>query len=139
MINLRKMLEDIEAGRVLLTADMATAIQCAKNWEKLIELIGHLADGSQTVVTLAQDDATRTQHISVGKVSYWGNGWQDVLDKIKIPEAFEDRDIVLMKRISWLIDTLDDGESPVYRKIQEALDDVWSGRMVLPETRVKGR
>ena len=74
MIDLRKMAEDIEAGRVLLTEEMKTAIQWAKNWEKLIELTGHLQDGSQTTVSLAQDDATRTQHISVGKVSYWGNG-----------------------------------------------------------------
>ncbi len=40
-------------------------MQDAQRWRKLIELCGHLQDGSQTTVQLSQDDATRTAFITV--------------------------------------------------------------------------
>lgn len=73
-------------GEILQLQDCAELIAIALKWEKLIELCGHLQDGSQTTVKLYQDDATRTAHITVGKVSYFGADWSDVLNKIQLPE-----------------------------------------------------
>lgn len=53
----------------------------AKRWNDLIELCGHLGDSSDTVVTLSQDDACRTQHIKVGERRFYGTSWGHVLDK----------------------------------------------------------
>lgn len=41
----------------------------AQRWRKLIELCGHLQDGSQTTVQLYQDDATRTAFVTVSPKS----------------------------------------------------------------------
>lgn len=53
----------------------------AKRWNDLLELCGHLGDSSDTVVTLSQDDACRTQHIKVGDRRFYGDSWGQVLDK----------------------------------------------------------
>ncbi len=43
----------------------------------------------------------------------------------------------ILKRVIWLIDTLDDGETPAYRHVQESIQDVMAGRLPLPEKRIK--
>lgn len=52
----------------------------AKRWRKLVDLAGHWQDGSDCTVTLAQDDATRTYHLDVGKHSYVAESFAAALD-----------------------------------------------------------
>lgn len=44
---------------------------------------------------------------------------------------------VLLRRVCWLIDTLDDGQQSAYRHVQEALEDVIAGRLPLPEKKAQ--
>lgn len=68
-----------------ITTDLFDAIR----WRKLMSLCGHLGDGSQTVVKLYQDDATRhSVHIIVGDQLYYGSSFESVIDKI--PEESAD-------------------------------------------------
>lgn len=46
-----------------------------------------------------------------------------------------EHDKTLLTRVVWLIDTVDDGEQPAFRTVQEALQDVMAGRLPLPEKR----
>lgn len=55
----------------------------------------------------------------------------------KVERLFTDRDRVLLRRVMWLIDTLDDGVSPIYSEVKGSLEDVITGRLPLPEKRVK--
>ena len=52
----------------------------AKAFTDLVELCGHLQDGSQTTVKLSQDDATRTCHITVGNKEYHGPNWVEAIN-----------------------------------------------------------
>lgn len=64
---------DVAEGRLVEVLPKVEQIkQKAEAWDALIELCGHVQDGSDTVVTLSQDDATRTCFIRVGKKSYFG-------------------------------------------------------------------
>lgn len=53
----------------------------AELYDCLIELLGHIQDGSNTVVTLFQDDATHTKHITVGKQRFYGSNWDEAIRK----------------------------------------------------------
>ena len=50
-------------------------------YDYLIALTGHIQDGSNTTVTLSQDDATHTKHITVGKQRFWGHTWDEAIRK----------------------------------------------------------
>ncbi len=46
----------------------------------LRELCGYVENGSDTVVTLFQDDATKDWFCKVGKTSHWGNSFDAAID-----------------------------------------------------------
>ena len=48
----------------------------------LRELMGDVRDGSETAVTLSQDDATRDFFVRAGKEEFYGQGFSGVLDQI---------------------------------------------------------
>lgn len=53
--------------------------ECYKN---IRALMGYVQNGSDTVVTLFQDDTTHTYHVKVGKDnSYWGDSMKQAIDK----------------------------------------------------------
>lgn len=54
----------------------------------------------------------------------------------KVEARFHSHQTVVLKRVIWLIDTLDDGKNPAYRHVQDAIEDVIAGRMPLPERRL---
>lgn len=62
----------------------------ATAFEQIRELMGSTQDGSQTAITLFQDEATKTFHVRVGKNSnrtFWGNSLRDAIQL-----AFDDRE-----------------------------------------------
>ena len=78
-----------------LRAQLAASEQRVKKLEKfeqqmktLQALCGHIEDGSNDSVTLSQDDATGTWHITVGysprkRKSFWGESFDEVFLKAK--------------------------------------------------------
>lgn len=60
----------------------------AENWRKLMRIAGHWQDGSDTVITLQQDDCTRQAIITVKTVGvrfptdYAGSSFESALSKI---------------------------------------------------------
>lgn len=48
-------------------------------WRTLMELCGSTMDGSQTAVTLSQDDATHTCTVAAGRRSWYGASFVDAL------------------------------------------------------------
>lgn len=58
----------------------------AAMWRKLIGLAGYWQNGSETLVTLAQDDATRTCFLKVGKATYYGNSFAAALSEAPEPD-----------------------------------------------------
>jgi len=74
--------ESIPIYRAITLAQLlADARAEGDRWKQLQELCGYVQDGSQTTVKLWQDDATRTYHVTIGKVSYCGNSFSEALDK----------------------------------------------------------
>ena len=79
-----------------ITAQLSASEQRVKELEKfeqqmktLQALCGHIEDGSNDSVTLSQDDATGTWHITVGysprkRKSFWGESFDEVFLKAKI-------------------------------------------------------
>ena len=53
-------------------------------WKQLRRLCGYLQDGSHTVVTLFQDDATGAYHIKLGKHDYYGSSFEEALKKAMV-------------------------------------------------------
>lgn len=52
-----------------------------QRWRQLKRLCGYVQDGSDTTVSLAQDDATRSYLIQVGKTTYHGTSFEEALAK----------------------------------------------------------
>lgn len=52
-----------------------------KRLKTLKTLLGYFQDGSDTMVTIYPDDATRTFHITAGNQKWWGHSLNEVLDK----------------------------------------------------------
>ena len=52
-----------------------------KTLESLRELMGYVQDGSDTTVSLFQDDATMDFMLRVGKKTYWGLSLENVIEK----------------------------------------------------------
>ena len=64
----------------LLTA--AEALACTRRLRAIRRLCGYVQDGSAQTVKIFEDDATRTFHIKVNNRSWWGNSFEEVLDKM---------------------------------------------------------
>lgn len=54
--------------------------QQASYFCKLRAIVGYVQNASDVTVTIFQDDATRTYHISVGKRRYWGDSFEEAID-----------------------------------------------------------
>jgi hypothetical protein len=54
--------------------------RCARNWDLLIRFCGYVENGSDTTVSLGQDDATRTWVLRVGKHLFYGSSPTSVLE-----------------------------------------------------------
>lgn len=52
----------------------------ALRFRKLRELCGYVENGSDTVVTIFQDDATRDWVCKVGNKRYWGRSMEAAID-----------------------------------------------------------
>ena len=52
-----------------------------KTLESLRELMGYVQNGSDTTVSLFQDDATMDYMLRVGKKTYWGFSLENVIDR----------------------------------------------------------
>lgn len=52
-----------------------------KRLKTLEALLGYFYDGSDTMVTIYPDDATRTLHLTAGNQKWWGHSLNEVLDK----------------------------------------------------------
>ena len=50
-------------------------------YENLRRCCGYVQNGSQTTVTIGQDDATNTFHVKVGSRAYWGESLSQALEK----------------------------------------------------------
>ncbi len=53
----------------------------AEKWRNLRNLCGFLGNGSQTTVTLYQDDATETVHLKVGQRSYFESSFERCIEQ----------------------------------------------------------
>lgn len=53
-------------------------------WKDLRKLCGYLQNGSDVTVKLSQDDACHTYHLYVGKTMYWGNSFEECVDKAMV-------------------------------------------------------
>lgn len=73
--------------------DSALALKAAK-WDALMRAAGHLDNGSETTVTLSQDDATRTAFIKVGKQSYFQDrcGFDSAMHLLMAEQALNPED-----------------------------------------------
>lgn len=56
----------------------------ANAWDKLKALAGHVQNGSDVVIKLFQDDATRSYWIIVGGKSNFGNSFEEALKKFEV-------------------------------------------------------
>lgn len=53
-----------------------------KDYFKMLrELCGYVENGSETVVKIYQDDATKTFTVLVGKQRFWGYGLEEAVQK----------------------------------------------------------
>jgi hypothetical protein len=82
-----KSADNLEGRRFLdMTEDDKAAC-----FDMIIELCGHVENGTNQTVKIFQDDATRTWHIAVGhgpdKNSWWGNSLPQLFEVVK--EALE--------------------------------------------------
>jgi hypothetical protein len=69
-------------GETLCNEALAEAKTFRKRFRALRNLCGFVANGSETTVTIFQDDATRTFHIAAGKQHFHGNSLEDALDTV---------------------------------------------------------
>lgn len=55
----------------------------AEIYENIKILMGCVQNGSDTAITLFQDDATYTYHVTIrqGKKTYWGNSLGEAINK----------------------------------------------------------
>ena len=56
------------------------------NWNKLKKLAGYYQNATEEVVTLSQDDATRSYWIKVGKEANYGSCFEEALSKFEVRE-----------------------------------------------------
>jgi hypothetical protein len=61
-------------------------LQCDSNWDKLKKLAGYYQNATEEVVTLSQDDATRSYWIKVGKEANYGSCFEEALSKFEVEE-----------------------------------------------------
>ena len=72
-----------QANKVFATLPQFRALEAdVARLRALRELMGDVRDGSETTVTLSQDDATRDFFVRAGKEEFYGQGFSGVLDQI---------------------------------------------------------
>ena len=64
-----------------MALELLTARKAVQAISHLEELMGYVQDGSDTTVSLFQDDATMDFMLRVGKKMYWGRSLENVIDK----------------------------------------------------------
>ncbi len=65
--------------------ELTTSVRDTELLNGLVDLMGYIQNGSDTIVKVFQDDATRTYHVRIGNTSlastYWGNTFREALEK----------------------------------------------------------
>ena len=64
-----------------MAVELIAARKATQTLNNLRELMGYVQNGSETKVSLFQDDATMDFMLRVGKKTYWGNYLEQVIDK----------------------------------------------------------
>ena len=64
-----------------LAEELIIARKATQTLNNLRELMGYVQNGSETKVSLFQDDATMDFMLRVGNKTYWGNYLEQVIDK----------------------------------------------------------
>lgn len=64
-----------------MAAELIAARKSVQTLKSLRELMGYVQNGSDTTVSLFQDDATRDYILRVGKKRYWGHSLENVIEK----------------------------------------------------------
>jgi len=64
-----------------MAAELLAARKATQTLNNLRELMGYVQDGSDTTVSLFQDDATMDFMLRVGKKTYWGLSLENVIEK----------------------------------------------------------
>ena len=64
-----------------ISAELLAARKATQTLNNLRELMGYVQNGSETKVSLFQDDATMDFMLRVGKKTYWGNYLEQVIEK----------------------------------------------------------
>ena len=64
-----------------MALELLTARKAVQTLESLRKLMGYVQDGSDTTVSLFQDDATMDFMLRVGKKTYWGLSLENVIEK----------------------------------------------------------
>ena len=64
-----------------MAAELLAARKAVQAISHLEELMGYVQDGSDTTVSLFQDDATMDFMLRVGKKTYWGLSLENVIEK----------------------------------------------------------
>ena len=97
-MNRTELIDHLKAGRPVnakIVKELVTELERVKALEKyeqqvkmLQALCGYVEDGSSDSVTISQDDATGTWHITVGysprrRKSFWGESFDEVFLKAK--------------------------------------------------------
>jgi len=65
-------------------------VQDGERWRKLVRCCGYIQDGSDTTVSLFQDDATKTCFVKVGSQSFFGSdggSFEEAIDFINEPKT----------------------------------------------------
>ena len=64
-----------------MAVELLAARKATQTLNNLRELMGYVQNGSETKVSLFQDDATMDFMLRVGKKTYWGNSLESVIIK----------------------------------------------------------
>ncbi len=64
-----------------MAAELLAARKATQTLNNLRELMGYVQNGSETKVSLFQDDATMDFMLRVGKKTYWGLSLENVIEK----------------------------------------------------------
>ncbi len=76
------MITELHDKMAQLQAQLATAQQAEQRLNKLRHAMGYWQDGSGSIVTLYQDDASFAYHVRVGNVSQYATSFEQLLDNL---------------------------------------------------------